>query len=103
MEYFDEIFDRRTGELIKVSVGEWTTVTELGELHGVGRMRVRTILREMGVLQIEGAARHQRHRLAPWVVQRGWGKRIEKKGTVPFDVVGPELRAWVAEPFRSVM
>ncbi len=97
MEYFDEIFDRRTGELIKVSTGDWIPLTELGQLHGVGPKKVRTILREMGVVHVEGAERHQRHRLAAWVVQRGWGRRIERKGTVPFDVVGPELRAWVAE------
>jgi hypothetical protein len=96
MEYIEEVFDRKTGELQKVSKGDWITITELGQLHRVGSRQVRTILRKMGVLVVEGAASHQRHRLAAWVVQREWGRRIERRGTVPFDVVGPELQDWVA-------
>lgn len=96
MEYFEEVFDRRTGELQKVSQGDWVTITELGQLYGVGPRQVRTILRKMEVLVVEGTATHQRHRLAGWVVHQGWGRRIEKKGTVPFDVVGPDLQGWIA-------
>jgi hypothetical protein len=101
MEYFDEILDRSTGELVTVSKGDWITVTELGEVFGVKRREVRTMLRKMGVLVTEGAATHQRHRLAAWVVQQGWGKRIEKRGAIPFDVVSPELRQWIAERWEQ--
>ena len=96
MEYFTEVLDRSTGDLVSVSVGDWITITELGEAHGVGKHRVRAILRHPGVLQVEGARNHQRHRLARWVVDRGWGKRIEPRHSVPFDVVGPALQQWVA-------
>lgn len=101
MEYFDEVLDRSSGELIRVSRGDWIAVTELGQLHGVGPRKTRTILRAMDVLQVEGAEKHQRHRLTAWVVQRGWGRRIEKRGAVPFDVVGPALRAWVDERWEE--
>jgi hypothetical protein len=99
MEYFNEVLDRTSGELLKVSKGDWITITELGQLFGTGPRRTRTILRQLGVLQVEGAENHQRHRLASWVVNKGWGKRIEPtlKPGVPFDVVGPELRAWIGE------
>lgn len=101
MEYFDDVLDRTTGELKTISKGDWITVTELGTLYRVGRREVRTVLRHMGVLVTEGAARHQRHRLAAWVVQREWGKRIEKKGRVPFDVLGPDVRAWIGERWEQ--
>lgn len=97
MEYFDEVLDRKTGELTKVSMGDWITLTELGSLYGVGKREVRTVLRKLGVVEVEGAATHQRHRLAAWVVQRGWGKRIERRNKKPFDVVGPDLRVWIEE------
>lgn len=103
MEYFHEVFDRKTGELQKVSQGDWITITELGQLHQVGPRQVRTILRKMGVLVVEGAATHQRHRLASWVVHQEWGKRVEKRGTVPFDVVGPELQAWIASRWSGTV
>lgn len=103
MEFFEEVFDRKTGELQKVSQGDWITITELGQLHGVGPRQVRTILRKMEVLVVEGAATHQRHRLAGWVVHQGWGRRIEKRGTVPFDVVGTELQAWIASRWSGTV
>lgn len=99
MEYFNEQLDRATGDLFTVSMGDWVTVTELGQLFNTGPRRTRTILRHLGVLQVEGAANHQRHRLASWVVNKKWGKRIEPKlkPGVPFDTIGPELRAWIGE------
>jgi hypothetical protein len=103
MEYFEEVLDRKSGELTKVSQGHWIKVSELGQLFGVGRREVRSVLRQMGVLAVEGAASHQRHRLAAWVVHREWGRRIEKKGMVPFDVLGPELRQWMAERWQSTV
>lgn len=103
MEYFEEVINRSTGELTKVSHGDWITITELGDLHGAGPREARTILRKMEVLHVEGAARHQRHRLASWVTQKGWGKRIERRGSIPFDVVGPDLRKWVAARWEQTI
>lgn len=97
MEYFDEVLDRKTGELVRVSKGEWITITEMATSFGVGPKKARTVLREMGVLQIEDRGGHCRQRLAHWVVQRGWGKRHEPKGRYPFDVIGPQAQQWIAE------
>jgi hypothetical protein len=97
MEYFQEVLDRGTGELTTISKGNWITVSELADLYGVGPREARTILREMGVLVVEGTATHARHRLASWTVGDGWGQRIERRGKVPFDSIGPELRKWIEE------
>lgn len=96
MEYFTEVLDRSSGELRTVSRGDWVPITELGAMYGAGRRETRTILRAMGFLHVEGGGSHQRHRLCPWVVERGWGKRHERKHAAPFDVVGPDARAWIA-------
>lgn len=101
MEYFSDVLDRSTGELVSVSIGDYVTITELGDLYRFGKREVRSVLRHLGVLQVEGA--HGRHRLSAWVVDRGWGKRIEKRGKPPFDVVGPELRSWVAERWDAAV
>jgi hypothetical protein len=103
MEYFTDVLDRRTGQLVSVSEGDWITLSELGQVCCVGPREVRTILRAMGVVEVEGVAKHQRHRLATWVVQRGWGRRIVRRGAVPFDVVGPQLRAWIADRWDETL
>ncbi|MEO3387088.1 hypothetical protein [Mesorhizobium sp. CAU 1741] len=103
MEYFNEILDRKTGTLSRVSQGDWITITELGDLYDMGKREVRDILRRLEVLVVEGAERHRRHRLARWVVERGWGRRIEAKGTHPFDVVGPELRQWLSSRWQQAL
>ncbi|MCJ8507641.1 hypothetical protein MUU53_06900 [Rhizobium lemnae] len=97
MLYTSQLLDRKTGEFVLVEDGDWITITELGELHSVGPRRIRTILRHMDFLQIEGGGRQQRHRLCPWVTAKGWGKRIQAKGTIPFDVISPLARDWIAE------
>lgn len=96
MEYFAEVLDRSSGELKTVSRGDWVPITEFGAMYGARRRETRTILRSMGFLNVEGGGAHQRHRLCEWVVERGWGKRIERKHAAPFDVVGPDGRAWIA-------
>lgn len=101
MEYVEEVLDRQTGTLKTVSQGEWNTITEIGEFHGVGPRKARSILRQMGVLQIETRGRVSRHRLCRWMVDQAWGRRIEKKGTVPFDVIGPEGQRWIAEKWAE--
>jgi hypothetical protein len=95
VEYYQEVLDRSSGQLIKISQGDWITISELGEIMGAGRREARTVLREMGLLVAEGQARNARHRLASWVTDRGWGRRIVRQGCYPFDVIGPDARRWV--------
>jgi hypothetical protein len=98
MEYTEEILDRKTGDLVSVSKGDWITIGELGDIFGYGRRQTTTVLRHMGFLQVEGGGRNCRHRVAPWVVQCGWGKRLKRKADgFPFDVIGPEGTAWIME------
>lgn len=103
--YTEELFNRSTGELETISLGHWVTVTELGEMHGVGKNRVRTILREFDFLAVEGGGRYQRHRITRWAVDRGYGKRIERSARVmhPFDVISPAGRAWIDERWSDVV
>lgn len=54
MQYTEEVLDRSIGELITRPIGDWVTVTELGELYGVSRIRVRAVLRQMGFLYVTG-------------------------------------------------
>lgn len=95
MEYFHDALDRGTGEVLRVSMGDWVTLTELGTLKGVGSRQVRAILVELGFLVSEGHGRNLRLRLANWVTERGWGKRQRSYRGTPFDVIGPEGRRWI--------
>lgn len=101
MEYTEQTLDRRTGELLTISHGDWVTISELGDLYGVGRRTVRVILRAMDFLHVEGGGSHQRHRLSTWVTTRGWGKSIEPRFGTPFDVISPEGQAWIAERWQA--
>lgn len=101
MEYTEQILDRGTGELVTICHGDWVTVSELGDLYGVGRKTVRVILRAMGFIHVEGGGSHQRHRLSTWVTDQGWGKRMEPRFGTPFDVIGPEGQAWIAERWQA--
>jgi hypothetical protein len=103
MEYFQEVLDRKTGQLLSVSQGDWITVSELGESMGLGPKEVRTVLATMGLLQIEGAATHSRYRLPHWAVDQGLGRRIERKGKPPFDTISPLGQAWVADRWDETM
>lgn len=101
------MFDRKTGELINVSLGDWITITELGQRFDCGPKKTRTVLREMDFLQVEGDGRSSRHRLCHWVVERGWGHRLTRKkdkrksGNIPFDTIGPDARQWVEERWAA--
>lgn len=101
MEYFQEVLDRSSGQLLRVSQGDWITITELGDIMGAGRRETRAILRAMNFLVVEGQGRNARHRLAPWVTDRGWGRRIKRTGCFPFDVLGPNARTWVERNWQS--
>ncbi|MBM1172152.1 hypothetical protein [Microvirga arabica] len=96
MHYTTEVLDRSTGDLKEVSLGNWITVTELGERYGVGNKKVRSILHHMGLLQSEG--KHGRYRLTANAVEQGLGIRHDKpkKSKYPFDVIGPEGQRLIA-------
>lgn len=103
MEYHQDLLDRATGELVRISIGDWITLTELGSLYRQGPRRVRAILVELGFLVSEGEGRNLRLRLAPWVAQRGWGKRLRSAKGQPFDVIGPDARRWIAERWDAAV
>ncbi len=90
VHYTSEVLDRATGDLKEVSLGDWITVTELGERYSVGRRKVRSILHHMGLLQSEG--QHGRYRLSPKAVEQGLGIRHDnpRRSKYPFDVISPE-------------
>lgn len=102
MIYTQEILDRMTGELVTVDKGDWITIAELATAFSVGRRRATTVLRQMDFLQVEGGGRDCRHRIADWVVQRGWGKRLKRRGDkFPFDVISPEAVDWIKERWQA--
>jgi hypothetical protein len=106
MKYTEHTLDRRTGELVEVSAGDWITLTELGEMTGVTPRRIRTILREMGFLYVEGGRAHNRHRLTPEVVKQGLGRHIPAKPPkvrYPFDVISPAGREWIEARWSETM
>lgn len=101
MEYIQEIFDRSTGTITEINIGDWITITELGQLKKLGQRQIRAALRQMDFLIIGGSGKNARHRVADWVLERGWAKRIQRKGCYPFDVIGPNARAWIDEYWES--
>lgn len=103
MEYHRDQLDRATGEVLRVSIGDWITLTELGDLKGVGPRRVRAILVELDFLVSEGHGRNLRLRLAHWVTERGWGRRQRSFRGTPFDVIGPEGRRWIEDRWDAAV
>lgn len=102
MKYTQEILDRKTGELVTVDQGDWITIAELATAFSVGRRRATTVLRQMDFLQVEGGGRDCRHRIADWVVQRGWGRRLHRKADkFPFDVISPDAVEWIKERWQT--
>jgi hypothetical protein len=99
MEYTREILDRSSGELVTVSMGEWRTITEVAEVHGIGPRKFRAVLQRLDFVQLEYKDNEWRHRLSPWVLERGWGQRLKRsRGThqTPFDVISPDGQDWIA-------
>ena len=87
MEYHQEVLDRATGRFESKSIGEWITVTEIGQRYGIGPRKVRAILHHMGVLAKEGPS----YRLPRNLVESGIGRRHDKpKSGHAFDVISPE-------------
>jgi hypothetical protein len=100
MEYHQEVLDRTTGRLETKSIGDWISVTELGELYGVGSRKVRAILHHMGVLGQEG----RRYRLPRYLVEDGIGTRHDKpRSGYPFDVISPEGQDLVASVWAETV
>ena len=94
MLYVQETLDRQTGLLATRPIGEFITVTELGNKYQVGRKRVRAILHHMGVLAAEG----RRYRLPRAFVETGLGVRHDHpRSGHPFDVLSPKCQALIAE------
>lgn len=95
MKYVREELDRSTGQLVLADIGEWVTVTELGEQYGVGRKKVRAILHHMGLLANERG----HYRLPRWAVEKGLGLRHDKprKSRYAFDVISPKGQRLIAQ------
>ncbi|MEZ0058944.1 hypothetical protein ABIF26_004452 [Bradyrhizobium elkanii] len=100
MLYVQETLDRQTGLLATNTIGEYITVTELGDKYGVGPQRIRTILHHMGVLAAEG----RRYRLPRALVERGLGFRHDNpRSRYPFDVLSPKCQALIAEAWDDTV
>lgn len=96
MQYFEEILDRRTGDLVSIDKGHWITLRELAELLRIGRRRLAAVLHELDFLQIEGIRKNARYRIRDWVISKGFGKRNQRKSDkMPFDVVSPQGVKWI--------
>jgi hypothetical protein len=100
MQYTNETLDRTTGDLRIVDMGNWVTVTELGQHYGVGPRKIRSLLHHMGMLKSEGG----RFRLTPTAVQQGFGKRHDNPTKIkhPFDVISPLGQKVIAENWTWV-
>ena len=97
MIYTREVFNRQSGELETIDIGNWITIRELGEMYGLGRRQTTEVLRRMDVLQVETHGQVTRHRLASWFVERGLGQRQHRTyDRFPFDVISPEGQEWIA-------
>ena len=102
--YYQEILDRKTGELVSVDRGDWITLGELGQMFGMGRRQTTTILRQMNFVQVEGGGRNCRHRLCEWAELRGLGKRLHRKSDrFPFDVISPEGVSWISKRWQQAV
>jgi len=100
MLYVQETLDRQTGRLATNTIGEYITVTELGDKYGVGPRPVRMILHHMGVLAAEG----RRYRLPRGFVERGLGFRHDNpRSGHPFDVLSPGCQALIAEAWDDTV
>lgn len=102
MIYTQDILDRKTGELISVSAGDWITIRELADLLSYGHRQTIVILREMGFLQLEGTGKNSRHRVADWLMAKGWAKRHHTKANhYPFDVINTNAVFWVIDRWEQ--
>ncbi|KKC33262.1 hypothetical protein [Devosia psychrophila] len=103
MEYFQDAIDRTNGDILRVSVGEWITISELAKSKGVGPRQTRAILVEMGFLASEGQDRDLKLRLASWVTDCGWGRRQRSFKGIQFDVIGPDAHHWINDRWDNAV
>lgn len=100
MEYIQDVLDRATGQLQTQSLGDWITVTELGQRYGVGKRKVRAILHHMGVLGREGRC----YRLSRPLVEAGLGRRHDfTRSGHAFDVISPKGQQAIASMWSSTL
>jgi hypothetical protein len=105
MEYFDTRLDRKTGELVEASLGDWIPFTELGQHYGVSARKVRLVLKEMDFVYIPGNHAKAAYRLSDWAIEAGFGRRIERSRRVKyaFYVISPIGQQWVAERWAGAL
>lgn len=100
MEYLQETLDRATGRLTTRSIGDWITVTELGERYCVGPRKVRAVLHHIGILGHEG----RRYRLPPHMVEQGLGHRHDfPRSGRAFDVISPKGQTLIASLWSQAL
>jgi hypothetical protein len=100
MEYTQEVLDRPSGRLKTQSIGDWSTVTELGQRYGVGNRKVKAILHHMGVLAREGRC----YRLSCHLVEVGMGMRHDfTRSGHAFDVISPKGQEAIASMWSATV
>ncbi len=97
MEYFKEIIDRSTGEVTRISLGDWITSSELGKRFGAGPKQTRAVLIEMGFMFVAIGEQKNRTRIMPWVEKKSWGRLIKPKNGFEFDVINEDAQRWIAQ------
>lgn len=100
MEYLREVLDRGIGQLTTQSMGDWITVTELGQHYDVGPRKVRAVLHHIGVLGREG----QRYRLLRRLAVQGIGHRHDfPRSGRAFDVISPKGQKLIASTWSQAV
>ena len=96
--YVLETIDPTTGKVVFHDLGVSMTLTDFTHSMGVPLRLGRSILAEMGLLQLEGG----RLRLRPEHQATGLGMRLRKKeGKFPFDVLHPAGQDWAMERWSA--
>jgi hypothetical protein len=99
-QYTQEVFNRQTGELVEVDLGEWMTLTEFTDAMGVGMKLGRAVLLEIGLIGVEGG----RFRLKREHEASGLGRRLKaKKSKFPFDVLSPAGQAYATARWSDAL
>lgn len=100
--YVQQVVDRDTGEVSWVNLGTFRPLSAVADMLGIGRRKFREVLLSLGVVQQEydEYSRQNRHRLSPWAVESGLGRRIDRKHLrdhQPFDVLSEDGVAYVRD------
>jgi hypothetical protein len=107
MEYTTTVLNRFTGATEAISLGDWITITELGEMYAVGPKRVRQVLYHMGLLQRETTNGKTEYRLTKDAIGKGLGRRnLIKTGRMAgktFDVISPKGRDLIRQAWEDTI